>query len=176
MRNTYRTLYFVSAILLVVFGSLVLTGCTAKQAATEQQTATTEQTATREQETPGDRSASGHLPNISEEAADIQRKIAATKKVTIKELLGTPASYLGEEVQVYAEIYKIEMLPEGTIGASAIVRISPPDDFSAEVLKCEFPQGRPPASTLEEGQRVTIFGKVDAIEGTMLLRNCFILN
>ena len=170
MRNTYRTLYFVSAILLVTFGSLVLTGCTAKQAATEQQTAATEQ------DTSGHKSASGHFPNLNVGAPDIQRKIAATKKVTIKELLGTPASYLGEEVQVYAEIYKIEMLPEGTIGASAIVRISPPDDFSAEVLKCEFPQGRPPASTLEEGQRVTIFGKVDAIEGTILLRNCFILN
>ena len=155
--------------LLMVLGSLTFAGCSTKQATTA------EQTATRNQEITPQASRSGHTPTAR------NGRVAATEQgtaaeVTIKALFETPASYLGEKVQVHGEIFAIEMLGEGFIGASAIVRISPADDFSAELLRCEFSRNNPPPSTLEKGQRVTISGKVDAIEGNIVLRECSVVN
>lgn len=99
----------------------------------------------------------------------------AAERVTIKALFETPESYFGKKVQVHGEIYTIETLGEGFVGTSAIVRISPADDFSAELLRCEFSRNNPPPPTLEKGQHVTILGKVDAIEGNILLRDCSVL-
>ena len=169
MRNIYRTLYCVSTMLLMVLGSLTFAGCSTKQATTA------EQTATRNQEITPQASRSGHIPIPNGRVAAAEQGTAA-KKVTIKALFETPASYFGEKVQVHGEIFAIEMLGEGFIGASAIVRISPADDFSAELLRCEFPRNNPPPSTLEKEQRVTISGKVDAIEGNIVLRECSVVN
>jgi hypothetical protein len=153
----------------MVLGSLTFAGCSTKQATTA------EQTATRNQEITPQASRSGHTPTASGRVAATEQGTAA-KEVTIKALFETPASYLGEKVQVHGEIFAIEMLGEGFIGASAIVRISPADDFSAELLRCEFSRNNPPPSTLEKGQRVTISGKVDAIEGNIVLRECSVVN
>lgn len=155
--------------LLVTFVSLMLTGCSTKQAATE------EQTATRNEEITPPASHSGHQL-IRHGGLPIAEQATAAKKVTIKALFETPASYFGEKVQVHGEIFSIEMLGEGFIGASAIVRISPADDFSAELLRCEFSRNNPPPSTLEKGQQVTISGKVDAIEENIVLRECSVVN
>lgn len=104
------------------------------------------------------------------------KQVAAAERVTIKTLFEMPESYFGKKVQVHGEIYTIETLGEGFVGTSAIVRISPADDFSAELLRCEFSRNNPPPSTLEKGQQVTILGKVDVIEGNILIRDCSVLN
>ena len=146
-------LLFIPAILLIAFGSLTtFTGCGAKQ------------TTSGQQET-----GSGKMPAANKQAA-------AAEEVTIQALTRTPQTHLGKKIRVDGEIYKIEILGEAFLGASAYVFISPPDGVSAEVLKCEFAHGNPPPSTLKEKQRVMIFGKVDAAEGMILLRECSIIN
>ena len=109
-------------------------------------------------------------------AKQATKQVAAAEQITLQALVRTPRPHLGKKIRVHGEIYKIEILGEAFLGASAYVFISPPDGVSAEVLKCEFAQGNPPPSTLKEKQQVMIFGKVDTVEGMVLLRECSIVN
>lgn len=100
----------------------------------------------------------------------------ATEALTIESLLASPDSYIGKKVEIYGDVYTIEISGGGVIGKSVIVRISSPDDTSVKILKCEFPRDNPPPPTLKEGQLVTISGTVDIVEAVVILRECSIIN
>ncbi len=104
------------------------------------------------------------------------KQVPADLSVTIEILLASPDSYIGERVKVYGDVYTIEIAGGSVVGKSVIVRISPPDENSVELLKCEFARNSPPPPTLKVGQLVTISGKVDVVEAVVLLRECSIVN
>ena len=147
MRNTYQgTIYFILAIFFITLGSLTLTGCGAKQ------TGATEP------------SVSDGLPPIGEDTDERP----FFESVPIEALLASPDSYVDKTVEVYGEVYTIG----DAVGTSVTVRISPPDEASVLLLKCEFLSNDLPPSTLKEGRLVTITGKVDIVEAVVFLREC----
>ena len=88
--------------------------------------------------------------------------------VAIEGLLAFPDSYADTTVEVYGEVYTIENDTE----TSVIVRVSPPDAASVQLLQCEFFSNDLPLSTLKPGQFVTIIGRVDIVEAVVFLREC----
>ena len=93
---------------------------------------------------------------------------AKQQSVAIEGLLAFPDSYVDTTVEVYGEVYTIENDTE----TSVIVRISPPDEASVQLLQCEFFSNDLPLSTLKSGQFVTIIGQVDIVEAVVFLREC----
>ena len=104
------------------------------------------------------------------------KEVPVDPSITIEVLFASPDSYIGKRVEVYGDVYTIEIAGGGVVGKSIIVRISPPDETSVELLKCEFDRDSPPPPTLKEGQFVTISGRVDIVEAVVLLRECSIVN
>ena len=94
----------------------------------------------------------------------------------IESLLASPDSYMGKWVEVYGDVYRIEIAGSGVVGKSITVHISPPNETSVELLKCEFDRNSPPPPTLKEGQLVTILGRIDIIEAVVWLRECSVVN
>ena len=90
----------------------------------------------------------------------------------LRTLFASPNSYIGKRVEVYGDIYTIEIAGGGVVGKSIIIRMSSPSETSVELLKCEFDRDSPPPPSLKEGQMVRIEGKVDIVEGTVFLREC----
>lgn len=128
MKNTYR-IYSVFPILLLIFGTLTITGC-----------------------------------------------CFLAKQMGIETLVASPESHLGKHVKVYGDIYTIEIPGGGVIGKSITLRLSPTNEASVQLLKCEFARDKPPPHTLREGQFVTICGKVDIIDGEAWIRECRVIN
>lgn len=147
MRNTYQAItYFTLAIFCITLGSLTLTGCGAKQTSATQ---------------------SSVPDRLSPIGQDINA-LSSFESVAIETLLASPDSYVDKTVKVYGEVYTIG---DG-VGTSVTVRLSPPDETSVLLLKCEFLSNDLPPSTLKKGQLATIIGKVDIVEAVVFLREC----
>ena len=127
-------------------GSLTLSGCGAKQSGATQS------------------SVPDGLSPIGEDTDELP----SFESVTIEALLASPNSYVDKTVEVYGEVYTIG----DAVGTSVTVRISPSDETSVLLLKCEFLSNDLPSSTLKEGELVTIIGKVDIVEAVVFLREC----
>ena len=97
-------------------------------------------------------------------------------KISIKDLIDSPETYLDKEVEIYGDIYMIDMAGGGVIGKSVIFSVSPPDADSVELLTCEFARDEPPPPTLREGDYVRIRGRVDIVAAIPVLRECQVLD
>ena len=96
------------------------------------------------------------------------KDVSSFQNIPIETLLASPDVYVERRVAVEGEVYTIG----DAVGGSVIVRISPPDQTSVQLLKCEFLPNALSRSTLEKGQFVTIIGTVDIVEGVVFLREC----
>ena len=169
MKNTYRAIiYFTLAILFITLGSLTLTGCGAKETGatessvpgglppmgkdTDEPPQDREPTRTSRQETVGE---------DTDEPPSFE-------SVTIEALLASPDSHIDKTVEVHGEVYSIG----DAVGRRVTVGLSPLDETSVLLLKCEFLSNDLPSSTLKKGQSVTIIGSVDILEGAVFLRKC----
>ena len=94
-----------------------------------------------------------------------------TKMVSIDQLIVTPEPHLGSEVKVSGEIYDIVREGGSVIGKSFTISLT--SQTRMELLKCEFERGKEsPPHHLRDGQRVTIIGVVDVVQGETMLRRC----